>query len=31
MLDSPWVRRTAISLKLLGISFEHDPVSVFRA
>lgn len=30
MLDSPWVRRTAVSLNLLGISFEHDPLSVFR-
>ncbi|MDF7078947.1 glutathione S-transferase N-terminal domain-containing protein, partial [Escherichia coli] len=23
MLDSPYVRRTAISLKLLGLPFEH--------
>ncbi|MHA6910517.1 glutathione S-transferase [Ralstonia pseudosolanacearum] len=30
MLDSPYVRRTAISLKLLGLPFEHAPVSVFR-
>jgi len=30
MLDSPYVRRTAISLKLLGLSFEHASVSVFR-
>lgn len=29
MLDSPYVRRVAISLKRLGIPFEHDPVSVF--
>jgi glutathione S-transferase len=29
MLDSPYVRRTAIGLKLLGISFEHLPLSVF--
>lgn len=29
MLDSPYVRRTAISLRLLGLSFEHRPVSVF--
>jgi glutathione S-transferase len=29
MLDSPYVRRTAISLRLLGIHFEHRPVSVF--
>ena len=31
MLDSPYVRRTAISLRLLGISFEHHPVSVFSS
>ena len=30
MLDSPYVRRTAISLDLLGIPFEHRPLSVFR-
>lgn len=30
MLDSPYVRRTAISLDLLGIPFEHQPLSVFR-
>ena len=29
MLDSPYVRRTAIALQLLGIPFEHDPLSVF--
>ena len=29
MLDSPYVRRTAISLKLLGIEFQHRAVSVF--
>ena len=29
MLDSPYVRRTAISLKLLGVPFEHKPLSVF--
>ncbi|HEY8908463.1 MAG TPA: glutathione S-transferase N-terminal domain-containing protein, partial [Rhodoferax sp.] len=29
MLDSPYVRRTAIGLKLQGISFEHLPLSVF--
>lgn len=31
MLDSPYVRRVAISLRLLGLSFEHRSVSVFRA
>ncbi len=30
MLDSPYVRRTAISLKLLGLRFEHQNLSVFR-
>lgn len=30
MLDSPYVRRVAISLNHLGISFEHQPLSVFR-
>lgn len=30
MLDSPYVRRTAISLQLLGLPFEHRSLSVFR-
>jgi len=30
MLDSPYVRRVAICLKLLKLDFEHRPVSVFR-
>ncbi len=29
MLDSPYVRRVAISLQLLGIGFEHQSLSVF--
>ncbi len=29
MLDSPYVRRVAVSLELLGIPFEHEAVSVF--
>lgn len=29
-LDSPYVRRVAISLKFMGIPFSHEPVSVFR-
>jgi len=29
MLDSPYVRRTAISLEYLGVPFEHEAVSVF--
>lgn len=30
MLDSPFVRRVAISAQLLGLQFEHRPLSVFR-
>jgi glutathione S-transferase len=30
MLDSPYVRRVAVSMKLMGIPFEHRAVSVFR-
>ena len=30
MLDSPYVRRCAVSMKLMGVPFEHQPVSVFR-
>ncbi|MDX9664066.1 glutathione S-transferase [Pseudomonas sp. P5_152] len=30
MLDSPYVRRVAISLKTLDIPFEHASISVFR-
>ena len=30
MLDSPYVRRVAVSLKLMGLPFEHQSVSVFR-
>jgi glutathione S-transferase len=29
MLDSPYVRRVAISLQLLGLRFEHRSISVF--
>ena len=29
MLDSPYVRRAAISLRLLGLAFEHRSISVF--
>ena len=29
MLDSPYVRRVAISLDMLGVPFEHEAVSVF--
>jgi glutathione S-transferase len=30
MMDSPYVRRVAISLAFLGLPFEHRSVSVFR-
>lgn len=30
MLDSPFVRRVAIALKVVGLPFEHRSVSVFR-
>ncbi len=29
MLDSPYVRRVAISLEYLGVAFDHESVSVF--
>jgi glutathione S-transferase len=31
MLDSPYVRRVAVSLQLLGLNFEHHSLSVFRS
>ena len=30
MLDSPYVRRVAISLDVYGMDFVHEPLSVFR-
>lgn len=30
MLDSPYVRRVAVSMKRMGLAFEHRPLSVFR-
>src|SRR5258708_10791208 len=30
MLDSPYVRRVAVSLKFMRLPFEHESVSVFR-
>lgn len=30
MLDSPYVRRTAISLAAMGVDFKHQPLSVFN-
>ncbi|HHK0531373.1 TPA: glutathione S-transferase [Pseudomonas aeruginosa] len=31
MLDSPYVRRVAISMDLYGAKFEHEPLSVFSS
>jgi glutathione S-transferase len=30
MMDSPYVRRVAVSLRLMGIGFDHDQISVLR-
>lgn len=30
MTDSPYVRRVAVSLRLMGLGYEHQHVSVFR-
>jgi glutathione S-transferase len=30
MMDSPYVRRVAVSLKIMKLPFTHDQVSVFR-
>ena len=30
MPDSPYVRRVAVSMKLMGLAYEHQQVSVFR-
>jgi glutathione S-transferase len=30
MLDSPFVRRVAITMQILGIEYEHRPLSVLR-
>lgn len=31
MLDSPYVRRVAISLECMGVTFDHEAVSVFSS
>jgi glutathione S-transferase len=30
LLDSPFVRRVAITARLLGVPYEHRPLSIFR-
>ena len=30
MLDSPYVRRVAITARLMGLGYTHEPLSVFR-
>ena len=30
MMDSPYVRRVAVSLKLMGLAYSHEQISVFR-
>jgi len=30
MLDSPFVRRVAVSMRMLGIEYEHRPLSVLK-
>jgi len=30
MLDSPYVRRVAVSMRFMGLPFTHEPLSVFR-
>lgn len=29
MLDSPFVRRVAVTAQLLGISYDHERLSIF--
>ncbi|QJP13188.1 glutathione S-transferase [Starkeya sp. ORNL1] len=30
MMDSPYVRRVAVSMNAMGLKYDHEPVSVFR-
>jgi glutathione S-transferase len=30
MLDSPYVRRVAVTMRVLGIGYEHNPLSIFH-
>jgi glutathione S-transferase len=31
MLDSPFVRRVAITMRMLEVDYEHNPMSIFRS
>jgi glutathione S-transferase len=31
MMDSPFVRRVAISMRMMGLEFEHRPLSIFNS
>ena len=31
MLDSPFVRRVAITMQMLGLDYKHRPLSIFRS
>ncbi len=31
MLDSPFVRRVAVTARMLGVPYEHNPISIFRS
>ena len=31
MLDSPFVRRVAITMQMLGVPYEHKPLSIFQS
>jgi len=31
MLDSPFVRRVAVTARMLGVPYEHNPMSIFRS
>lgn len=31
MLDSPYVRRVAITARFLGLEYEHNPLSIFKS
>jgi len=31
MMDSPYVRRVAITMQMLGLEYEHRPLSIFKS